>query len=1021
MRKSILSVLVAMVMVACTKDSVEDASSVELSAPDQITVGFADDTRIELNGEGKTVWTQGDYASVFYRSNANQKWQYQGETGERIGALKRVAVGTKTADISRVVVVYPYSENYYINPETCDVEATLPATQTYQKDSYGIGNNLMISSGYYNQFSLKNVLGWLKIQLKGNGQIVKSISLKGNNNEQIAGQLYVNSSDATSILASDMGVADDDENGAGGGLIFDDAIIKEVTLNCPDGAELQYLAATTFYIALPPQTFNNGITMTVTYADESTMVKTTSNSITIKRNVIQPMEELFYDGNEVPVYQLLYTTSDNQPLAPKGEALDGVNIIENAYDPETGYISMKFDGKVTRIPTYFLESYSTLTSVVFPDCVEVIGESAFTFCRNLKDITFGKNLTTIEHGAFSSGCSRTLNIPKGVTSIGATAFNASSNTIFYEGSLEEWCQISFGNENATGVTKRLFTTEVDGIKEVTGDITLSSVVDCSARFAFCGLNEITSVTIAEGVETVGYCAFMNCNNLRKVTMPTTLKTIDDYAFKDCTNLEEINIPASLQRLGLQSFYSTNLRRIDIADLKAWCNIEHGYEGNYSLFANGAGLYLNNTLIEDLVIPDDWTKVGSYAFDNYQHLKSVVIPSSVETIESCAFSSCPNLTSITLSEGLKTLQYRAFHRSSAFTEITIPASVTNIEIEAFAFCSNLKSVVLKPTTPPTLGRYDVFRENAVGRKLYVLDYDALDSYKTTWSEYASDIEFAGIIYKAASQTSPYSYHGNFSNGATLAKNSFDEQTGTGALSFDNLIYELPSYYFCMVSAITHVTLPSTITTIERQAFDRTSISEIVIPDSVTSLGEQALCCESLTSVTLSQNLKTIEGYCFSGCRNLESISLPQTLTNIGERAFASCALLNNVVLPNLVTEIGTECFRGCGSLTNITLNEGIEIIGQSAFEGVPFEEITIPSTVTFIGHTAFHNNSNLLRVYCKPTIPPTSLKYGSAFMSYNENLVIYVPEASVDYYKNCEGDDTRKHWAYVEDRIQGYPF
>ena len=124
MRKSILSVLVAMVMVACTKDSVEDVNSVELSAPDQITVGFADDTRIELNGEGKTVWTQGDYASVFYRSNANQKWQYQGETGERIGALKRVAVGTKTADISRVVVVYPYSENYYINPETCDVEAT---------------------------------------------------------------------------------------------------------------------------------------------------------------------------------------------------------------------------------------------------------------------------------------------------------------------------------------------------------------------------------------------------------------------------------------------------------------------------------------------------------------------------------------------------------------------------------------------------------------------------------------------------------------------------------------------------------------------------------------------------------------------------------------------------------------------------------------------------------------------------------------------------------------------------------
>ncbi|MBR7183068.1 MAG: leucine-rich repeat domain-containing protein [Alistipes sp.] len=1021
MKKSILSVLVAMVLVACTKTDVDNVGTPELSVPEQITVGFADNTRIELNEDGKTVWTQGDYASVFYRSNANQKWQYQGETGERTGALRRVAVGSKTADISRVVVVYPYNENYYINPETCDVEATLPATQTYKEDSYGVGSNLMISSGYYNQFSLKNVLGWLKIQLKGEGQVVKSISLRGNNGEQVAGQLYVNSSDATSILASDMGIADDDENSAGGGLIFDDAIIKEVTLSCPDGVELQYLKATSFYIALPPQTFSQGITITVTYDDESTMVKTTSNSITIDRNVIQPMEELFYDGNEVPVYQLLYKTTDNNPLSPKGDPLaDGITVLSNEYDPETGYIAMKFSGKVTRIPTYFLESYSTLTSVIIPDCVETIGYSAFTFCGNLTDITFSKNLKTIEGGAFSSGCSRTLNIPKSVTSIGATAFNANLNTIYYEGSLEEWCKISFGNQDAVGLHMNLFTTENGVLTELKGDITLPADYINGKSYILNGLAGVTSITLATGIETIGDFAFMNCTDLKQVILPESLKKINNAAFNGCTNLETINIPTTVENIA-NCFQETAISRIDITDLSAYCKINFsGYASLFKYDHDNTGLYLNGTLIEDLVIPDDCESIGNYAFQRYLKLKSVSIPGSVKRIGENAFYDCYNISSITLAEGVETIGESSFRYNTSLTSITIPASVTLIEGRAFRSCSNLKSVVLKPTTPPTL-HSRVFEENAAGRKLYVLDYDALDSYKTVWSEYASDIEFAGIIYKAASQTSPYTYHGSFSNGATLTKNSFDEQTGTGALSFDNLIYELPSYYFCMVSAITHVTLPSTITTIERQVFDRTSISEIVIPDSVTSLGESTLSCQSLTKVTLSKNLQTIGGYCFSGCSNLESISLPQTLTDIGERAFSFCPLLNNVVLPNLVTAIGTECFRGCGSLTNITLNEGLEIIGQSAFEGVPFEEITIPSTVTFIGNTAFHNNSNLLRVYCKPTIPPTSLKYGSAFMSYNENLVIYVPEASVDYYKNCEGDDTRKHWAYVEDIIQGYPF
>ncbi|MBE6198660.1 MAG: hypothetical protein E7141_08390, partial [Rikenellaceae bacterium] len=232
MKKLYIFALVAMLFAACTTDETQDIA-VNIEAPDTLVGTFeGDDSRIQLNEAQKTVWTKDDLVSVFYRSNANQKWQYQGETGERTGNLKRVANAEGTQELSNIVVVYPYNENYYINPKTNNVQASLPAVQTYLKDSYGLDGNIMVSQSEYNQFSLKNVCGWLKIQLTGNGEKVQSIKLKGNNGEQVAGEIYINSADATSTLASEMGGADDGENSAGGNLVFDDTILTEVVLNC---------------------------------------------------------------------------------------------------------------------------------------------------------------------------------------------------------------------------------------------------------------------------------------------------------------------------------------------------------------------------------------------------------------------------------------------------------------------------------------------------------------------------------------------------------------------------------------------------------------------------------------------------------------------------------------------------------------------------------------------------------------------------------------------------------------------
>ena len=121
MKRLLLFAVVATLFAACTQDIVVDVTNPTIAdnTPETLVVGFEnDDTRIQLNEAQKTVWTNGDLVSVFYRSDANQKWHYQGETGARTADLTCVDAGEATATMNRVVVVYPYNENYYFNTET---------------------------------------------------------------------------------------------------------------------------------------------------------------------------------------------------------------------------------------------------------------------------------------------------------------------------------------------------------------------------------------------------------------------------------------------------------------------------------------------------------------------------------------------------------------------------------------------------------------------------------------------------------------------------------------------------------------------------------------------------------------------------------------------------------------------------------------------------------------------------------------------------------------------------------------
>ena len=252
---------------------------------------------------------------------------------------------------------------------------------------------------------------------------------------------------------------------------------------------------------------------------------------------------------------------------------------------------------------------------------------------------------------------------------------------------------------------------------ITGTSALWDSIAVSQWSEFSGF--IHSLTLPEGLTSIGRYAFGECKNLTSVALPSSLTIINAYAFYGCSGLIAIDLPSSVESVWDYAFGECTSITAPVFNKHVFAYLPTSYTGEYT-------------------IPEGIKVIAGGSFAKCMALRSVSIPNSVYAIGNHAFINCSALTSIEIPNGVANIRNFTFAHCGSLTSVVIPASVGNIYDLAFWECTHLVSVTNCAETPQSIAAYDVFKDiNLSSCTLYV-PKESVDLYKAAnvWKEFGS---------------------------------------------------------------------------------------------------------------------------------------------------------------------------------------------------------------------------------------------------------------------------------------------
>ena len=290
MKKQLSGLLAILTILgACQKNEVASLSE---EATIHATIEDNDVTKTIMDESNNILWSENDHIIAFMKSSYGHKYQVKPSFVGKSYADFSVVSSGNGSDLSagnawdHNVVYYPFSENIEClkSGSNYALEVNLPSEQVYVHDSFANGSMAMVAVSENNNITFNNVLGAIKLQLKGT-QTVKSIKIEGKNNEKLSGAAVVTAyTDGTKPM-----------------IVMNPDAATFVTLNCGSGVKLSNSTSTEFIISLPPINFKNGFNVLITSIDNCTSELYTDKQNEVLRSSLLSMPEVSLDFPYVPI------------------------------------------------------------------------------------------------------------------------------------------------------------------------------------------------------------------------------------------------------------------------------------------------------------------------------------------------------------------------------------------------------------------------------------------------------------------------------------------------------------------------------------------------------------------------------------------------------------------------------------------------------------------------------------------------------------------------------------------------
>lgn len=379
----------------------------------------------------------------------------------------------------------------------------------------------------------------------------------------------------------------------------------------------------------------------------------------------------------------------------------------------------------------------------------------------------------------------------------------------------------------------------------------------------------------------------------------------------------------------------------LAILSMLCMILTMYQSNITVFATETGTPTSGTdangftvdgtgaLVSysgvggEIVVPPNATSIASNVFAGNTAITSVTIPANVAVMGTGVFTNCTSLTSVTVQGNVSSIPAQTFLNCENLKSVYVPTSVTSIGTEAFSGCVSLSGITI-PASVSTIGDKAFSGCSSLTGVSIPAAVSAIGGNAFTGSTNLSafTVESANAYYS--------SYNGCLYNKSMTKLLSCPEGKSSAQIADGTKIIGSNAFANCV--AINTLSIPSSVTTIEADAFSGSGIKDVTILSGVTSIGVQS---SWTADVIYGENDSAAETYAANNDIVFQSVKPSPTPTTETETTKPNSEVVvdvngnnnsgNNAGTP---TNNGTPPDPNNGNVANVSANAGAPTVAAA---------------------------------------------------------------------------------------------